>query len=124
MVRTGGNAAEARLATPVHRTAGNTLLIKRLRLKRDLLIRVRGAAVTPFAHTSSFRISFPPTSVRRKSRPWKRKVSFSWSIPSRCRMVAWTSCTSILSPVEKKPSSSVVPMVWPGLVPPPANHMV
>ena len=39
----------------------------------------------------------PPTSVRRKSRPWKRYVSFRWSSPSRCRIVAcrswtWTCC--------------------------------
>src|SRR5260370_40238218 len=32
--------------------------------------------------------TWPATSVRRNRRPWKRYVSFSWSIPSRYRMVA------------------------------------
>ena len=33
-------------------------------------------------HPSTSRTTFPCTSVSRKSRPWKRKVSFSWSKPS------------------------------------------
>ena len=33
----------------------------------------------------------PSTSVRRKSRPWKRKVSLVWSRPSKCRIVAFQS---------------------------------
>jgi hypothetical protein len=37
--------------------------------------------------------TFPATSVSRKSRPWKRKVSLVWSMPNRCRIVAWMSCT-------------------------------
>ena len=35
----------------------------------------------------------PCTSVRRKSRPWKRNVRRSWSRPRRCRMVACRSWT-------------------------------
>src|SRR5439155_14319049 len=35
----------------------------------------------------------PPTSVRRKSRPWKRYVNFVWSRPSRWRTVACRSWT-------------------------------
>ncbi len=38
--------------------------------------------------------TLPLTSVRRKSRPWNLYVSFSWSTPSRCSIVAWRSCTS------------------------------
>lgn len=37
--------------------------------------------------SSGFNTS-PSTSVRRKSRPWKRKVNRSWSIPKRCKIVA------------------------------------
>ena len=40
---------------------------------------------------SSFSITSPWTSVRRKSRPWKRYVNFVWSRPSRCRIVACKS---------------------------------
>ena len=36
----------------------------------------------------------PCTSVSRRSVPLWRNVSFSWSIPSRCRIVAWRSWTS------------------------------
>ena len=39
------------------------------------------------------RTTFPATSVRRKSRPLKRYVKRSWSIPNRCRMVACRSLT-------------------------------
>src|SRR5690349_19531579 len=35
-------------------------------------------------YASSSFTTFPCTSVRRKSRPWKRYVSFVWSNPSRC----------------------------------------
>ena len=35
----------------------------------------------------------PWTSVKRKYRPWYLKVSLSWSMPNKCRMVAWKSCT-------------------------------
>jgi len=44
-------------------------------------------------HANSFVTTFPPTSVKRKSRPWKRKVSLVWSSPSRWRNVACRSCT-------------------------------
>ena len=37
---------------------------------------------------SSFVTSFPCTSVSRKSRPWNRYVSFSWSIPNSPSIVA------------------------------------
>ena len=39
-------------------------------------------------------------------------------------MVAWTSWTWTGSSVTWKPSSSVNPSVIPGLIPPPAIHMV
>ena len=42
-------------------------------------------------HASACVITFPPTSVRRKSRPWNRNVSFVWSSPSRWSIVAWMS---------------------------------
>src|ERR1051325_9861879 len=37
------------------------------------------------------RMTSPCTSVRRRLDPLCRKVSFSWSMPRRCRMVAWRS---------------------------------
>ena len=43
----------------------------------------------PHARTSLTTLPF--TSVKRKSRPEYRKVSFSWSRPIRCRMVACRS---------------------------------
>ena len=51
-------------------------------------------AGTRRAHASSFAITFPLTSVRRKSRPWNRKISLVWSTPRRWSTVAWMSCTS------------------------------
>lgn len=58
------------------------------------------------------KISFttcPCTSVRRKSRPAWRKVSFSWSRPSICSSVAWRSCMCTLPSTAMWPSSSVLP---------------
>lgn len=40
MVRTGGNAEARCLPVAVHKTAGKTLLIKLLRLTRDLFMTV------------------------------------------------------------------------------------
>jgi len=42
-------------------------------------------------HKSSWRITSPCTSVRRRSMPLWRKVRRLWSMPSRCRTVAWMS---------------------------------
>ena len=39
------------------------------------------------------RMTSPAVSVRRSSRPLWGKVSRVWSSPSRCRIVAWRSCT-------------------------------
>src|SRR5579871_293837 len=39
-------------------------------------------------HVRSASTTSPATSVSRKSRPWKRKVSFVWSRPSKWRRVA------------------------------------
>ncbi len=39
--------------------------------------------VDPSVYASSFLITSPLTSVRRKSRPWNLKVSWVWSRPSR-----------------------------------------
>src|SRR5262245_31690038 len=75
------------------------------------------------APASNLLIGFPWTSVRRKSRPWKRKVSFVCARPSRRRIVAWMSWTWQGSSTGAKPSSSVSPRTMPGRVPPPANHM-
>ena len=57
----------------------------------------RNAAARPrprpreFAHARIFFTTSPSTSVRRKSRPWKLKVSLLWSRPSRCKIVACRS---------------------------------
>ena len=45
--------------------------------------------------------TLPCTSVRRKSRPWKRNVSRVWSMPRQCRIVAlrswmWTGSLTTL----------------------------
>src|SRR5262249_9548480 len=40
-------------------------------------------------------MTWPCTSVRRRSMPLWRTVSRSWSMPSRCSTVAWTSYTSV-----------------------------
>src|SRR5207253_1758528 len=42
-------------------------------------------------YANNFSTTSPCTSVRRKSRPWRRNVSFLWSRPSKCRMVACRS---------------------------------
>ena len=55
------------------------------------------------------RMTWPWTSVRRKSRPLKRKVSRSWSSPSKCRIVACRSCIVETFSTECIPSSSVAP---------------
>ena len=44
----------------------------------------------------------PALSVRRSSRPLCRKVSRVWSSPSRCRIVAWRSCTCTRSTSERE----------------------
>ena len=66
-----------------------------------------------FFSTRTYRITAliacPCTSVRRKSRPLKRKVSRSWSRPRRCRMVACRSCMVQMFSTECMPSSSVAP---------------
>src|SRR5262249_9566810 len=62
-------------------------------------------------HASSLATSSPSTSVRRKSRPWKRYVSRLWSSPSRYRIVACRSWTWTRSSTGKKPNSSVAPSV-------------
>ena len=67
------------------------------------------------AHARIFFTTFPCTSVRRKSRPWKRNVSLVWSRPSRCRIVACRSWTWTRSSTTLKPSSSVLPMDEAGL---------
>jgi len=51
----------------------------------------------------------PWTSVRRKSRPDQRYVSFSWSMPRRWRIVAWRSWTWSGFSTACMPSSSVAP---------------
>ena len=60
---------------------------------RDLL--------TPFDHgIRQARMGWmrcPATSVRRKFRPWARKVRRSWLMPKRWRMVAWRSLTWTMS---------------------------
>ena len=45
----------------------------------------------PGTHARSSSMTWPWTSVRRRSMPSWRTVSRLWSIPSRCRIVAWTS---------------------------------
>ena len=76
------------------------------------------------SYASSFVTTSPWTSVRRKSRPWKRYVSFVWSKPSRCRIVACRSWTWTWSSTALKPSSSVVAERQPRFTPPPASHIV
>ena len=71
----------------------------------SLTRRSRYAAVSRAA-----RLFCPPTSVRRKSRPWKRYVRSSWSNPSSVRIVACRSWTCTLSSTAFKPISSVAPM--------------
>ena len=69
--------------------------------------------------------TFPCTSVRRKSRPWNLKVSCVWSMPSRCRIVAfrsWTSTGSLDDVVGEVVGLAVG--VMPGLMPPPASQIV
>src|SRR5262245_34457767 len=53
--------------------------------------------------------TLPWTSVSRKSRPWWRDVSRSWSSPNRWRMVAFKSCTCTGFSTIFKPKSSVLP---------------
>ena len=74
-----------------------------------------GRGVGGTGQARSLGTRFPWTSVRRKSRPWKRKVSLRWSRPRRCRIVAWRSWTWTRSSTAAKPSSSVSPRTWPGL---------
>ncbi len=81
---------------------GDELLVRRRRLRglwrprQDVRLVLQGQQGDEQngRHASSFDTSFPLTSVRRKSRPWNLYVSFSWSIPSRCSIVACRSCTS------------------------------
>ncbi len=80
---------------------------------------------------SLFRIrrgALPRPSPRRRSggsrAPGTRYVSRVWSRPSRCRIVACRSWTWTGSSTTWKPRSSVLPSVMPGLMPPPASHMV
>jgi hypothetical protein len=68
--------------------------------------------------------TLPCTSVRRKSRPWNLYVSRVWSMPSRCRMVAFRSWTSTGSRTMLYEKSSVSPYVSPALTPPPASQTV
>jgi hypothetical protein len=44
-------------------------------------------------HARALVINSPPLTVARSSRPLWSHVSLSWSMPMRCRMVAWISCT-------------------------------
>src|SRR5262245_64830714 len=72
----------------------------------------------------SFVTRLPCTSVKRNCRPWNLNVSFVWSKPSSCRSVACRSWTWTRSVTALKPNSSDSPSVRPGLMPPPANHIV
>jgi len=70
-----------------------------------------GTAIRRNNQASSLCSTLPCTSVRRKSRPWNLKVSFSCSKPRRCKIVACRSCTWAGSSATPKPSSSVWPKV-------------
>ncbi len=54
-------------------------------------VPARWAWKAGLVHANQSVITRPPTSVRRKSRPWKRWVRRSWSIPKQWRRVAWKS---------------------------------
>jgi hypothetical protein len=58
-------------------------------------------------HVRISRTTLPYTSVNRKSRPPNRCTSRSWSIPIRCKMVAWRSCMWTLFWIASCPNSSV-----------------
>ena len=60
-------------------------------------------------HASSLSSTVPATSVSRKLRPLYLYVSFVWSRPSRCRMVACRSLTDTRSTAALWPISSVSP---------------
>ena len=59
-----------------------------------LTTRLRSRRTVDSRQARSAGTSLPWTSVSRKSRPWNLYVSFSWSMPSRCSIVACRSCTS------------------------------
>ncbi len=58
-------------------------------------------------HVRISRTTLPYTSVNRKSRPPNRCTRRSWSIPIRCKMVAWRSCMWTLFWIANCPNSSV-----------------
>src|SRR5262249_43792892 len=92
------------------------------KIARDALHGVPSLTRGRLPQANSFCTTFPATSVSRKSRPWKRYVSFRWSKPNSCRMVAWKSLTWIGSSTTFQPMSSVLPITCPPFTPPPAIH--
>ena len=60
-------------------------------------------------HARISRTTSPDTSVSRKSLPAYRNVSFSWSTPSTCRIVACRSWIETRFSTALKPNSSVAP---------------
>lgn len=61
------------------------------------------------SQASTSRITRPATSVSRRSIPLWRKVNSVWSMPSRCRIVAWTSLQVVGFSTARKDHSSVLP---------------
>src|SRR5262249_21050661 len=109
--------------------AGGRRRGERSGVSRPIWSHNRAAYAAPLAqtvatHANNFFTPSRCTSVKRKSRPWKRKVSLVCSSPSRCRIVACRSWTCTRSAVGAKPNSSVSPRVTPAFTPPPASHIV
>lgn len=75
---------------------GSDMSTRRRKKARDFPERsthaVRAGSNLPHpAHARASRMTCPCTSVSRRSIPLWYQVSRSWSIPNRCRMVAWKS---------------------------------
>ena len=84
---------------------------------------VRRDAYIFLAPTRGQDISLPfEVSKRGTGRPCRSGTVVSWSIPSKCKIVACKSCTLIGSRTMLYPKSSVSPITVPGLIPPPANQ--